>query len=152
MMWERILWATDFSEPAHDAGRRALTLANWCGATIDVLTVIPPDPGDLPPMLLSFVGEHGLREAERDLKHEVEAAALERLTEEAGFLLAAGRQPPLHVRSGEPADEIVALATELSADLVVMGASDHRRVKELVFGSTLDIVTRRAPCPVLVVR
>ena len=54
-MWSRIVWATDFSEAAHHAGRTALTVANWCGAEVHVVTVIPGDDGDLPPARLSVM-------------------------------------------------------------------------------------------------
>lgn len=150
-MWTKILWATDFSECAHHAGRKALEIAHWSKARIDVVTVIPPDTGDLPPMLLSFLGEEEMRAAEHDLETEVSDTVRERLEAEAGFLFAAGREPGLHVRLGEPSDQIVALARELESDLLVMGATCHRGVGEAVFGTTLDIVTRQAPCPVLVV-
>lgn len=151
-MWQRILWATDFSAPARDAGRTALTLANWAGAAIEVVTVIPPDPGDLPPALVSVLGQDGLQDAERELEAEVVAGVREQLADEAGFLLAAGLDVPLHVREGDPPKEIVALAGELRIDLIVMGATGHRSVKEVIFGSTVDSVARHAPCPVLVVR
>lgn len=151
-MWTKILWATDFSECAHHAGRRALDIAHWSNARIDVVTIIPPDTGDLPPMLLSFLGEERMRAAERGLEIEVSEAVREHLQSEAGFLFAAGREPGLHVRLGEPADQIVALARELGSDLLVMGATCRRGVTDVVFGTTLDIVTRQAPCPVLVVR
>ena len=151
-MWERILWATDFCACSHGAGRRALAIAHWADAAIDVVTVIPPDAGDLPPMLVSFVGEEGLRDAERGLETAVETEALQRLTDETAFLVSAGRTPALHVRLGDPPEQIVAVAEELGSDLIVMGATCHRGVKDVIFGGTLDVVTRRAPCPVLVVR
>jgi nucleotide-binding universal stress UspA family protein len=50
----------------------------------------------------------------------------------------------LHVRAGEPAREIADLASEVAADLLVIGRFGHRR--ELA-----EVVIERVTCPVLVV-
>jgi nucleotide-binding universal stress UspA family protein len=48
--------------------------------------------------------------------------------------------------------EIVALAKELQADLIVMGCRGHRGIRRAIEGSISDGVIHHAPCPVLVVR
>jgi nucleotide-binding universal stress UspA family protein len=54
---------------------------------------------------------------------------------------------------GEVVDlEIVALAKELRADLIVMGCRGHRGIRRVIEGSISDGIIRHAPCPVLVVR
>lgn len=149
--WRRLLWATDLSEGAHAAGRAALSLAGR-RTRIDVVNVVPADVGDLPPSLLSVLGEPGLLAAEGALEEEVRKAALAALEEDAAFLTAAGRSQHLHIRTGDAAEQICAVAAELEADVLVMGPTARRGLKEVVFGSTLDHVTRHAPCPVLVIR
>src|SRR3712207_9215315 len=57
-----------------------------------------------------------------------------------------------HLRKGRPAEEIVALAEELDAGLVVLGSRGLGLVKRLVVGSVAEGVVSLAPCPVLVVR
>ena len=57
-----------------------------------------------------------------------------------------------HVKVGEPWREIVQLATDLSADLVVVGTQDLQGVARLLLGSVAAQVARNAPCEVLVVR
>lgn len=57
-----------------------------------------------------------------------------------------------HVRIGEAGCEIAQLAADLEADLVVVGTSDRRGVARLLLGSVAQIVSRLAPCPVLIVR
>jgi nucleotide-binding universal stress UspA family protein len=47
--------------------------------------------------------------------------------------------------------EIVALAKELQADLIVMGCRGHRGIRRTIEGSISYAVIRHAPCPVLVV-
>jgi nucleotide-binding universal stress UspA family protein len=54
-------------------------------------------------------------------------------------------------RSGQPAAEIVAAASENQADLVVMGRYRHTAVLDRLIGSTLDRVLRGTRLPVLVV-
>ena len=57
-----------------------------------------------------------------------------------------------HLRAGKPAEEIIALAEELDADLVVLGSRGAGWLKRLVTGSVSEGVVREGPCPVLVVR
>ena len=47
--------------------------------------------------------------------------------------------------------EIVALAEELRADLIVMGCRGHWGIRRAIEGIISDRVIRHAPCPVLVV-
>jgi nucleotide-binding universal stress UspA family protein len=53
---------------------------------------------------------------------------------------------------GDAATEIVALARELKADLIVMGTHGRSGLGRLVLGSVAEAVLRRAPCPVLTVK
>jgi len=57
-----------------------------------------------------------------------------------------------HVALGDPAGEIVALAGELGADLVVIGSHGRDAMARLLTGSVAQKVVRDAPCPVLVVK
>lgn len=57
-----------------------------------------------------------------------------------------------HLRSEVPAEEIAALATELHANLIVVGTHGRRGVRRLVLGSVAESVVRLADCSVLVVR
>jgi nucleotide-binding universal stress UspA family protein len=56
------------------------------------------------------------------------------------------------VRCGPPPDEILAYAKGQEIDLICMGASGAGFSLGKLFGSTVDRVLRRAPCPVLVAR
>ena len=40
-------------------------------------------------------------------------------------------------------------ATDLGADLIVMGGFGHSRLRERIFGGTTTIMLKRAPVPVL---
>jgi len=62
----------------------------------------------------------------------------------AQFLLRADRRGP--------GEEIVACATELAAELIVMGKHRLGFVEHLLAGSVTEKVIRHAPCPVLIVQ
>ena len=57
-----------------------------------------------------------------------------------------------HVRTGEPCREIVQLASDMEADLVVIGTHSRGGVSRLLMGSVAERVQRYAPCPVLTVK
>ena len=57
-----------------------------------------------------------------------------------------------HLRMGEAATEIVDLAEELGAGLVVLGSRGLGGIRRALMGSVSDSVVRHAHCPVLVVR
>jgi nucleotide-binding universal stress UspA family protein len=56
------------------------------------------------------------------------------------------------LEAGKPYVEILRLAAERAADLVVMGVHGERTVGIDLFGSTAQHVVRQATCPVLTVR
>jgi len=57
------------------------------------------------------------------------------------------------IRHGSrPRTEIVAYAREIGADLLVMGAHGHQKIKDLIFGTTIDPVRHALNLPILVVR
>jgi nucleotide-binding universal stress UspA family protein len=67
----------------------------------------------------------------------------------------AGLQYSWHGRvsdDGAQGDEIVAAATELGADLLVVGGRSRSPTGKAVFGSTAQEVLLSAPCPVTFVR
>jgi manganese transport protein len=54
--------------------------------------------------------------------------------------------------SADAKREIVNYAREIHPDLMVMGAHGHRRLKDLIFGNTIDPVRHALRVPILVVR
>lgn len=53
---------------------------------------------------------------------------------------------------GDPASEIVRLAADESAEMIVLGTHGRTGMTRLLMGSVAEAVVRRAPCPVLVYR
>ena len=56
------------------------------------------------------------------------------------------------LHEGKPADEIVTLAQEWGAEIIIIGTHARTGLKELLVGSTATAIVRHAPCPVLTVR
>jgi nucleotide-binding universal stress UspA family protein len=57
-----------------------------------------------------------------------------------------------HAIPGHPVRDIVGLARELKADLLVIGATGHSAIYERLIGSRADRIVQLAQCPVLVVK
>lgn len=53
---------------------------------------------------------------------------------------------------GDPAGEIVRIAADEKAEMIVLGTHGRTGVTRLLMGSVAEAVVRRAPCPVLVYR
>ena len=56
------------------------------------------------------------------------------------------------VRGREPAEEVVAVAEEVDADLIVIGMRRRSAVGKLLLGSTAQRILLDATCPVLAVK
>jgi len=54
--------------------------------------------------------------------------------------------------SSQPKREIIRYAREIQPDLLVMGAHGHRRLKDLIFGNTINPVRHELRVPLLIVR
>lgn len=68
-------------------------------------------------------------------------------------LHAQGIEAEAVVRSGrKPAEDIVSVAREWKADLLVMGAHGHKGLSDMVFGTTINAVRHQLSVPLLIVR
>src|ERR671914_299788 len=141
----RILLATDGSEEAELAALRAVDLAQSTDSELHVVHV-----GVVPIFLQSYPGTLGYY---GKLYEQIEEQSRERLRKESlGVKAAGGTVAGSHLRMGKVALEIVALAEELGAGLIVMGSRGLGGVRRSLMGSVSDSVVRHAHCPVLVVR
>jgi len=87
--------------------------------------------------------------AEHEISYEIAARHLQQTMPKEVFLWC---NIVTAVRRGQPSTEILAYAKEHEIDLICMGASGTGFSLDKLFGSTVDRVLRRAPCPVLVSR
>ncbi|ELZ91630.1 putative universal stress protein [Haloferax mucosum ATCC BAA-1512] len=142
-MYDTILVPTDGSDRARTAARHALALADAYGATIHALSVI--DAGDLGLWTSSDVPveqvQDGLRDTARTAVEEIAALS------EADSVVC-----ETDVRIGVPAREILAVADDIDADLVVMATHGRTGLEHAILGSTTERVVRLSDVPVLTVR
>jgi nucleotide-binding universal stress UspA family protein len=141
----KILVALDSSEEATLAATTAADIAQSTGSELHLVHVRPMtmyiDPSTDRARRIAEVEEAVKREAQEFLD-----AQLKQIQDAGGSVAQA------HVRLGRPDEEIVGLADEMEAGLVVMGSRGMGGLKRLLMGSVSDSVVRHAHCPVLVVR
>ena len=53
---------------------------------------------------------------------------------------------------GDPASEVVRMATDENAEMIILGTHGRTGMTRLLMGSVAEAIVRRAPCPVLVYR
>jgi nucleotide-binding universal stress UspA family protein len=58
----------------------------------------------------------------------------------------------VEILTGDPAPEIITVANDFHADLIVMGTHGRGGLAHLLMGSTAEKLLRKAPCPVLTLR
>jgi nucleotide-binding universal stress UspA family protein len=101
-----------------------------------------PEGAKLPDPLL----EEELERSAKQEGREVLEAEVERVHS------AGGTVSQSHLMMGEVEREIVHLAENLGAGLIVMGSRGRRGMRRALMGSVSDSVVRHAHCPVMVVR
>ncbi|HEU4367758.1 MAG TPA: universal stress protein [Methylomirabilota bacterium] len=138
-----LVCATDFSEAAAAAERQAGALARVLGAELLLLHVASEAP-----LWRETLGTPAVRavfEAQRKW-------ATDTLAERAVALAAQGVSSRSLLKVGVPWEEIVRVAGDEGAEMIVMGTQGRTGLDRLLLGSVAERVVRRAPCPVLTVR
>jgi nucleotide-binding universal stress UspA family protein len=136
-----IVSAVDFTVSSAVALRTALDLARTSGGRVTMVHALKNAPGR---MVLS--GAEAFNAV--DEVHAEAANVAARLRRQ--IPAAAAGHVNSRVTTGNPAQGILHVASEVQADLIVMGVPPRDRVDEVLFGSTLRAVVRRATIPVLV--
>jgi nucleotide-binding universal stress UspA family protein len=152
----KILSATDGSSEAELATRTAADLAQKTGSELHVIHVL-----DVAQIYMLDAGAtddpEGIEQPDPILEE-----LLERFSEQRGkevldteverIRSAGGTVAQAHLKMGRVAQEIVHLAEDLGAGLIVMGSRGRGGIRRALIGSVSDSVVRHAHCPVLVVR
>jgi nucleotide-binding universal stress UspA family protein len=145
----KVLLATDGSEEAQLAATAAADLAKRTGSELHLVYV-----GHMPPTYYESPGAWALdRDLRGRMEERVEEEARRRLDEQVQRVREAGGEVAgAHAKLGRPDAEIVRLAEELGAGLIVLGSRGLGGIRSALMGSVSHSVVRHAHCPVLVVR
>ncbi len=142
-MYKRILLAYNGSEAGQKALLDCRDLAQWAGAELHLVAVMP--------IMLGVVGLEGAV-YDPSLAERERAAYQGVLNEGVRRLAAAGHTAQGQVLAGETIDEITQHAKKIQADLIVVG---HRHLDHWAArwwkGSVSKALIEHAPCSVLVV-
>lgn len=143
---QKIVLPTDFSGCANYALPYAASIARATGATIICVHVVEP--------VVPAVGYTGLAEPMpiADISDQLEDSAERQLPKLAECEECEGLKIEEVIVHGDAAAEIVRVAEEHEADLVVISSHGRTGLGRIIFGSTAEAVVRHATCPVLVVK
>jgi nucleotide-binding universal stress UspA family protein len=143
-----ILLPTDGSDCSAKAVAYALSFARQLGGRVVALHVIDRRWDEQMRVMYADVGQD-MTEKVRTGYEEEARRILREVTDAAGKV---GVPVETKILAGIPSEDIVRLAGELPADLIIMGTHGRAGVSHLLLGSVAEKVVRRAPCPVLTVR
>ena len=139
----RIVAAVDVDDTAHSTWGMAAALMANPKAEVSLLHVIRAserevrnDTGEI-----SALVEEGHRQVQAMLAEELGDAS-HPLRERVD----------IYVGVGEPSAQIIQLAVDLEADLIIVGTNDRKGLERMMLGSVSSGVFKRAPCSVLVAR
>lgn len=133
-----ILHPTDYSELSRPAFELAYAVARDYGAEMVVCHVSPPP----------IIGVDGGVEVELPTGWAEEAEARLRALRPADSRVRVSHR----LERGEASAELLRVAADVKADLIVMGSHGRSGLSRLLVGSVAEDVMRKAPCPVVTVR
>ena len=132
-----ILVALDLSPVSEAVMRAAAVAAAARPSELHLLHVLKPPPAEpVETFHLATVGDQTidkLKELARDLPSTVSRVAI-------------------HVRMGDAEVEILQLASDLEADLIVVGTHGYKGLDRILLGSVAEALIRNSPCPVFTYR
>lgn len=135
---EEILACTDLTRESQEAVECAAWLATRRGASLDIVTVIES-------------GDHHHGYLVEDIEHQRYADMEKRLRALAEDLARRrGIETRHHVRVGDIIDEVMAVASERSIDLLVCGRHNRSAWDRVTLGSVAAQLLYRVPCDVLI--
>lgn len=142
--FKHILVATDFEQPSLRAVDTAVDLALEFGSELTLVHA-----WEIPPYAYTY-GMAGY--GAFDLASPLQSAA----TGQLDTLLMRVRERLPRAKSlvlnGPPASEIIAAASTLGADLIVVGTHGRKGLAHVLLGSVAERIVRLSPVPVLVAR
>lgn len=141
-----VLFAADFSENSKEAFRVACSLAVENKTRLFVIHVIGADDVAEKRVLFDHPIAQSLTDADQTYHKSLRLTLCESYTPNHPVDVAC------EVREGDISSEILRMAEEVGAELIVMGTHGRTGVRRLLAGSVATAVLRGAHCPVLALR
>jgi universal stress protein A len=142
--FKKILCPTDFSEPACRGIVAAAELAESFGAELILMhTVVPIPVVDTPAGVAGFDIVAYQDELVRGAQQSLDERMARRVPETV--------KARTMVTIGDPAHEVVRIAEEEGADLIVVATHGTTGWRHRLFGSVAEKIVRMAKCPVVTV-
>lgn len=139
-MFTTIVWATDGSEDAARALPYAKALATGEGAMLVAVHIVQERAGlDTDPGLAADAQHQGDGNRVRELVSDLSREGVNAVLKVVDFV------------GPQPAQGIADIATEVGADVIVVGTRGHSTIGGLLAGSVTQRLLSVAPCPVLAV-
>lgn len=136
---ESILVALDTSRVSHSAFKQALALSASMRAKLVVVSVTPKYEGNM--SRLEIV----------DANKQLSEPFRKSLKEAASYAASLGLTVRTVHRTGDPCDEILQIAEEEDADLIVLGNTKRSKVEQLLLGRMRKKIIDSSPCDVMLV-
>jgi nucleotide-binding universal stress UspA family protein len=133
-----IIHPTDFSDRSNYAFRLACSLARDHGSKLLVVHVLPPPAVAYGEVITGLSDAMYREQAKQQLEKLMPTDP--KVTIEHQLL------------DGDPAAEVIELARQTHADLIVMGTHGRGGLGRLLMGSVAEQIVRKAPCAVLSVK
>ncbi len=142
--FKRLLCPVDFSEPSISALRFAVSIAKESDAPVAIVHVFECPPDDELRAERAFDVLEYRRQVEEQATRQLDALLSQ---DERNWC-----RPTTTLSYGKPCRQILTIAENQEADLIVMGVHGRNALDLMLFGSTTNQVVRRASCPVLTLR
>ncbi len=142
---KKIILATDFSDISKDASYYALQLAHAFKAELIALYAFDIGVWKIPSKHLTIGGLDKISGSQAQARQQGKDN-LKRLADSIDL------EVETIFAEGDPGHEIVRVAEERKADLIVLGTHGHTGWKHFSLGSVAELVVRHAPCAVLTIK
>lgn len=143
--FKSIVVATDGSTYSAAAASEAIGIAKRNNAKLTVIAVVPADIAMVTDIDFAAIEREKLADQEM-LAAEKNAKAVKEAAQKAGV------DAQAFVMSGKPADAIIEIARDKSADLIVVGSHGRTGLDRLLMGSVAERVIVMSSCAVLAVK
>jgi len=141
-LFQKIVLATDGSEYSANVVKYAIELAKISEAKIYAIYVVDTGIFTSIPMDVAWTNMYELLKQEGNVAtNQVESEAM-----------AANIEVESITVEGHPAEEIIKLAEDKSADIIVMGTLGKSGLDRFLLGSVAEKVSRTSKIPVMIVR